>query len=178
MRRVFALGLPLAFLAAACTYDNGDADRIILDPSPPVSCGDGAQATIDVDRQIVPEAGTGLYIEYASGGHWHLQTSCDTSCDWDIIVTPEPGKQLSNVAPEALESDDSLHAFPPDSYQLSAHTTTDFDGFTFDSDPGAVVSVDAYLDGRCQPMYTYWVGDGALHVGAPSNPLSLLPSAN
>jgi hypothetical protein len=64
------------------------------------------------------------------------------------------------------------------SYQLLASTSSDIDGFSFDSTPGAAVMVDAYLGNTCALPYFFWIGDGALHSGAPTNPLVLVPSEN
>ena len=188
MRRVLFLGIPLAFLASACTYDNGDARRY-TDPSPadsPTSCGPAVESTIDVNAQIEVQAGegAGVFLEYTSGGHWQLRTSCDTlknnvSCKWDIIVTPEEGQTLSNVVATDLESTDDLRPFSADSvsYQLVAETSGDIDGFSFDSAPGAAISVDALLDDQCALPFFFWIGDGALHKGSPSNPVVLIPSS-
>ena len=186
MRRALALSIPFLFLAAACTYDNGDVQRVTVEPpAPMLECGTLASATIDVDRQIDidPAGGAGVFVEYAAGGHWHVRTSCDTgkgACAWDILVSPDTGHALSNVTPEALEVNDSLRQYDdpryPETWQLKASTSSDLDGFTFDTDPGAAVQVDALLDGSCAVNYFYWVGDGALHSGSPSNPLTLVPS--
>ena len=186
MRRAFVLGIPFVFLVAGCTYDNGDTPH--FDDTSSSVCGDAAQSSIDTDAQISVGAGlgAGIFIEYASGGHYHVRTSCDTSrsntgCNWDVIVTPEVGKTISNVVGEGLGTNDSVHPFPPDSFQLNALTTTEIDGFTFDTDPGTAISVDALLDGVCALPYFFWVGptdDGgsALHQGSPSNPLTLVPT--
>ncbi len=187
MRRALFLGLPLAFLSAACTYDNGDARRILGET--PI-CPDGAanpvQTWIDVDAQISthPGEGAGVYIEYATGGHWHLHTTCDvmkddTPCAWDIIVTPEDGRSISNVAPEDLEADtDSVRPYPgaTRSDQLVAETSDDLDGITFDTEPQTAIAVDALLGGVCALPYFFWVGEGAAHTGSPSNPLVLVPT--
>jgi hypothetical protein len=182
MRRAFVLGIPLAFLAAACTYDNGDPQRVLYSNSSTTVCGNATQATIDTGAQIDVDAGlgAGIFIEYASGGHYTVRVSCDTTrsnstCQWDVIVTPQTGA-ISNVVGQGLEGDDTVHPFSPNSYQLNAHTSTEIDGFTFDTDPGAAISVDALLDGVCAVPYFFWVGDGALHQGSPSNPLTLVPS--
>ncbi len=145
------------------------------------------QTWIDVGAQIEtrPGEGAGLFVEYAAGGHWHLRTSCDISkdnppCAWDIIVTPEDGRSISNVAPADLEAGtDSVKAYPEDlrSYQLIAETSDDLDGMTFDTQPGTAILVDVFLDGKCALPYFFWVGDGAAHVGSPSNPLVLIPTA-
>ena len=188
MHRALLLGIPLAFLASACTYDNGDARRY-TDPSPansPTSCGPSVESTIDSDGQIEVQAGegAGVFIEYTTGGHWQLRTTCDTlknnvSCKWDIIVTPQDGETLSNVLPTDLESTDDVRPFPDDtrSYQLVAETSGDTDGFSFDSAPGAAISVDTLLDDRCALPFFFWIGDGALHKGSPSNPVVLIPSS-
>jgi len=149
-------------------------------PSTPV------QSTIDADRQIEVDAGqgAGVFVEYQTGGHWLLRTSCDTAksampCKWDVIVTPEDKRSISNVVAADLEPGDSVIAYPGDdvSYQLLATTGSDIDGFSFDSDPGAGIRVDAYLDDQCALAFFFWVGDGALHSGSPTNPVDLIPSA-
>jgi hypothetical protein len=182
------LGLPLALFSAACTYDNGDARRILNESS---SCEDSpvepVQTDIDTNAQIEiqPGQGVGVYVEYAAGGHWLLRLTCDTAeknsppCPWDIIVTPEDGRSISNVVPQDLESDtDSVGTYPdyPRSYQLVAETSGDVDGISFDTEPGTAVAVDAFLDGTCALPYFFWVGDGAAHTGSPSNPLVLIPT--
>jgi len=184
MYRALAFVLPLALAASACTYDNGDAHHVLYDNGPSSSvCGDTVQSTIDTDATLVvtPGQGAGVFVEYASGGHYHVRTACDTSrsnatCLWDIIVTPEAGKVISNVVPEGLEGNDSLVPFDTASYRLVANTSTEIDGFTFDVDPGVSISVDALLDNVCATPYFFWNGDGGLHSGSPSNPLTLTPS--
>jgi hypothetical protein len=195
MRRVFALGIPFAFLVAGCTYDNGDANRALYDNPSPANCMTPTQSTIDTNAQIDPDAGIGIgvFIEYASGGHYHLRTSCDTTtshlaCHWDVILTPDVGKTITNVAPENLTGTDSVQVYAPNlapagqspSYQLLAETSTEIDGVTFDIEPGSAVSVDAYVDANqvetCALPYFFWVGDGALHQGSPSNPLIVTPT--
>ncbi len=121
MRRALFLAIPLACLSAACTYDNGDARRV-LDPTP--TCTDGAatpvQTWIDVNQQIVsePGKGAGVFIEYAAGGHWSIRTTCDfeksnTPCAWDIIVTPEDDRSISNVKPGGSGSRHGLRTALP-----------------------------------------------------------------
>jgi hypothetical protein len=188
MRRVLALSIPLLLLSAACTYDNGDVQHLVIEPgSTDVACHTDVQSTIDTGRTIDIDAGqgAGVYIEYAAGGHWHIRTSCDsdkqnTGCNWDVLVYAPVGHALSNFVPEDLEADDSLGPYDnsPGTFELNAHTTTDLDGFTFDGDPGVAVTVDAFLDNTCALPYFFWVGDGALHPGSPSNPLTLTPSSD
>lgn len=188
MSRVLFLGLALALFSAACTYDNGDARRVLDEQQTPCdgNPADPVQTEIDTDAKIEtqPGVGAGVYVEYAAGGHWLLRTTCDTQknatpCAWDIIVTPEDGRSISNVAPQGLEaSTDSVGTYPeyPRSIQLLAETGSDVDGITFDTEPGTAVAVDSFLDGACALPYVFWVGDGAAHTGAPSNPIVLIPT--
>jgi hypothetical protein len=188
MHRVLFLGLPLVLSLAACTYDNGDARRVLEEGSS--SCPDGAekilQSWIDVDAQIEtqPGEGAGLFFEYAKGGHWTLRTTCDSvktnaPCAWDVLVTPEDGRSISNVQPQGLEAPtDSVGPFLPDfpgTTHLVAETTNDIDGITFDTEPQTAISVDALLDGVCALPYFLWVDDGEARRGSTSNPLVLVP---
>jgi hypothetical protein len=189
MRKAFVLGVPFALLVAGCTYDNGDARRVLYDDS---SCSTPTTSNIDTDRQIAIDQGVGIgvFIEYASGGHYHLRTSCDTTlsrlnCHWDVIITPQAGKTITNVAGENLEGNDSVLAYVPPvtpdgqttSYRLTTETSTEIDGVTFDIEPGSAVTFDAFLDDTCALPYFFWEGDGALHQGSPSNPLTVTPTA-
>jgi hypothetical protein len=81
------------------------------------------------------------------------------------------------VAAFDLESTDSVTLGSGNQVRLVARTGKDFDGFSFQTDPGAAVQIDALLDDAPGNRYLFWVGDGALHSGAPSNPIDLVPSA-
>jgi hypothetical protein len=187
MRSRLLFGLAVLLLASGCSYDNGNRRRVYSSDSSCASSSPPAQATIDADAKlgVDPGQGAGVLVEYATDGHWQLRTSCDTlktnsDCAWDVIVTPEDGSSIVNVAGTDLEPDDELIRYPKDqvSYQLRASTSSDIDGFSFDSNPGAAVLVDAFLDDTCALSFFYWIGDGALHSGSPTNPLVLIPSAN
>jgi hypothetical protein len=187
MRSALIFGLPLLLLASGCSYDNGGKHRVYSTDSSCASSTTPAESTIDVGRKLDVDAGqgAGVFVEYATDGHWQIRTSCDTlkkssNCAWDVIVTPEDGSSIVNVAGSDLEPGDEVIPYPEDqvSYQLLASTGSDIDGFSFDSNPGAAVLVDAYLDKTCALSFFYWVGDGALHSGSPTNPLVLIPSAN
>ncbi|MES1174709.1 MAG: hypothetical protein ABUL62_10310 [Myxococcales bacterium] len=190
MRIRFSFGLPVLLLISGCSYDNGNVHRVYPSGSSGSTCPSPttpAESTIDTGRtlEVDPGQGAGVFVEYATDGHWQLRTSCDTlktssNCRWDVIVTPEDGSSIVNVVGTDLEPGDEVIPYPQDavSYQLTASTGSDIDGFSFDSNPGAAVLVDAYLDEHCALSYFYWVGDGALHSGSPTNPLVLIPSAN
>jgi hypothetical protein len=141
------------------------------------------EAAIDTDQllEIQPGDGAGAFIEYETGGFYHVTTSCDVGqggdCYWDIVVTPLADAALLSVSPFDLEGDDSVVLGSGNQVRLVAKTGKDLDGFSFQTDPGAAIEVDALLDNAAGNRYLFWVGDGALHGGAPSNPIDLVPSA-
>src|SRR6185369_12381932 len=111
------LVLLAAPLFAACGYGDhvshhGDGYPYSPDPAPVQ--GTIEQATIDTDEllDVQPGAGAGAFIEYESGGTYHVTTSCDVgeggACVWDIVVTPLADAPLLSVSPLDLESDDSV----------------------------------------------------------------------
>lgn len=146
---------------------------------------DGTAAlTIDADAEIdvSPGDNVGVLVQYASGGHWNVFTSCDTlwtdvACEFDLFITPEAGSSLFNVSSSELEGSDVIELLDDGTLHLQTTTTTSFDGITFDTDPGALVEIYMVLDGYEQPEYFYSVGDGRLQEGAPTDPVAFVPSS-
>lgn len=142
-----------------------------------------AQADIDAGEQIdvTPGEGAGVFIEYETGGTWHLFASCDTKvsntqCEWDVVATVAAGEQIDSFSGDDLETNDAI--IPIDEgIRLIATTGLDLDGFYFDAPPGSTVRFDVFLDGGPVPRFVNWVGGGALNRGAPTNPIDLEPSA-
>ncbi len=189
----------IALLIAGCGYgSDGDnsSDDVVggagygpdYDPETgpnDVACGELEHSNIDVDQEleVEPGIGAGAFIEYQADGTYRVTTSCDvnltdgTPCVWDIIVTPVDGAGITSLSPIDIEQDDALTT-DGTSVQLLASTEGDLDGFTLGTKPGATLRVDALLDGSCANRYLFWVGDGALHSGAPSNPVDLIPSSD
>jgi hypothetical protein len=175
--------LPALLALNACTY--GDhTSRHDYDDNRGNCGGETERGIIDTDQMLDVEAGSGVgvFVEYQTGGHWRIFVACDTEksgldCAFDIIAQPVGSSPITSVRPEGLERDDSLSLVGGDLAELVTRTDLDFDGFSLDTKPGAVLSVDAYLDGACT-NYVYWVGDGAVHDGAPSNPIEFEPSAD
>ncbi len=180
--------LLLAAPLAACGYGNDGHhydDQSYggggYDVSP--ACGEAEEAVIDADQalDVDPGAGAGAFVEYESGGTYRITTSCDAAeagdCYWDIVVTPLDGAPVLALSPIGLESDDTLSLAQQNSVRLVAYTGTDFDSFSIQTDPGTPLRFDGLLDNACGNRYLFWVGDGALHSGAPSNPIDLIPSA-
>ena len=173
--------LPVLLVATACGY--GDHTSRHDYGNGGGSCGSEIErGVIDTGQmlEVEPGSGVGVFVEYQTGGHWRIFVGCDTEksgfdCAFDVIAQPVGSSPITAVKPEGLERDDSLSLVGGDVAELVTRTDLDFDGFTLDTAPGAVLSVDAYLDGACT-NYVYWVGDGAVHDGAPSSPIEFQPS--
>jgi hypothetical protein len=179
------IALLFALPVVACGYGSNRHHDYYDDDYGPggggTSSQDIEQAVIDVDQllDVEPGDGAGAFIEYEAGGNYHVTTSCDVAengeCYWDIIVMPLDDSPVLSVSPIDLESDDSLTFGEGNQLRLVAKTGKDFDGFSFQTDAGAAIRVDAFLDDAPANPYLFWVGDGALRSGAPSNPIDLVP---
>lgn len=148
-------------------------------------------ALIDANQTVttMPGQGVAMVVEYASGGHWTVYTTCDTQtstnasgtpCTFEGFITAVPDStgatsQISNVTGDGIEGNDYV-----ESTDQGAHfyfeTSSDKDQMTFDADAGATIQLTMYLDGEPQPRFVYWVGDSVLHTGAPTDPINLAPN--
>lgn len=188
MRSLLRSVLPLLALTALTACDYGDDDEGDYYSA---SCGgDPSASTIDPDATLQFEAGdgAGLFVEYAADGQYFFTTTCaprdaGDGCDWDVIVTTFGEEdtdaefaRVDSISPVSFEEGDYLAVEAPDEVRYVAWTDSDFDGFVLATTPGASVRIDVLLDGGCGNGYVYWLGDGAVHEGAPSNPLDLTPS--
>src|SRR5258707_778191 len=78
---VLTLAAATAFAASAvgCIFvadDSSSGDPVVVDQNPPPSQLDSnpQQVVIDTDQTVnsQPGQGVGLFVEYATGGHWHV----------------------------------------------------------------------------------------------------------
>lgn len=179
---IFSL-MGLVSLTSACTYDDGHHRHSCYEygtcqgNDPPAT--DIAEAVIDTGSEIsvAPGAGAGAFVEYDAGGAWHVYTTCDTSCVWDIIVSTETADELQSFEPDLLDGADSIDWYTDRSVRLIAETTTGIKGLWLETKPGSTLRVDVFLDDVPAPEYIYWIGGGGMHQGSPTNPIDLTPSA-
>jgi hypothetical protein len=169
--------LVLTYLTLGCDYGGSEAT------SQGYACGEPRESTVDTGAELELEAGdgVGLLIEYLGEGQWRTRASCDTpssgyDCYWDVLVWPHDEVEFSDFTAEGLEAGDSVSREWDGALHLTWMTGADFDGVTFGATPGGALRFDALLDGYCAHPYIYWVGDGAVHTGSPSNPLDLTPT--
>ena len=151
------------------------------------------RAVIDTDQtmEIQPGKGVGLFIEYETGGVWRVRTACDTSlgtepCFFQIYAILPTTSHYPDILPES----DSCDSYGYWSYgtlnlggswyervlQFETYVTDGVGRLVFRIEPGMPVQFLVYLDFMPESRFTYWAGDGALHYGAPSNPIELEPS--
>jgi hypothetical protein len=140
------------------------------------------QSRIDSDAELAgrdPGRSVGVFIEYQSGGHFHIDLSCDTlltgyGCSWFVLAEPGKGTPFG-ITLHDLESSDGFEVLER-SVALWTYTNDDLDGISFRTMPGAALRLSVRLDEIPESRYVYWVGDGAVHTGAPTTPFDLVPS--
>jgi len=153
-------------------------------PACPSGAGSAANVSIDTDAALTTAVGegVGVFVEYQSGGHWHIWTSCDTiatggGCTFDVTAEAI-GSNVTNVRGEDLEPSDVVGSACSPAAYMSVSTGSNFDGMLFDAPAGAPIRVTAALGGALYPDLLYWVGGGVARNDAHSNPLDLTPTAN
>ncbi|WP_437489372.1 hypothetical protein WME75_10565 [Sorangium sp. So ce1014] len=160
--------------------DEDDED----DNAPPPPTDEPRLVALDTDAVLSsePGEGVGIFVEYAAGGTWKLWTTCDTNsskvvCSFDLYASVDTSSELFDIVGTDLEKTDATRLVDEGIAYLHAETGSDIDAMTFTTTEGAIVRLEAYLDGVQEPRYVYWFGDGILHEGAPSNPLDFEPTS-
>ncbi|WP_437940269.1 hypothetical protein [Sorangium sp. So ce341] len=166
-------------------HDDGDGwedDDDHNEPPPPAD--EPMLVAIDTDAALSsgPGEGVGIFVEYAAGGTWRLWTTCDTNsskvvCSFDLYASVDTSSELFDIVGTDLEKTDATRLADDGIAYLHAETGSDIDAMTFTTTEGAIVRLEAYLDGVQEPRYVYWFGDGVLHEGAPTNPIDFQPTS-
>ncbi len=141
------------------------------------------QVAIQSDQALSanPGEGVGIFVEYRSGGQWHIWTTCDTFtskavCSFDIFAGTHP-EQLQSYATDQAEGYDEVKDLGNGEIEFIADTDSDTDGLIVMTDPGAALSLEVYLDGNSAEPFVYWVSDDVIHTGAPDNPVEFIPGS-
>ena len=146
---------------------------------------------VDVDpnqtMNAAPGEGVGVFIEYKTGGHWHIWWTCDTtktgqSCGFDNVVSVASGS-ITNVTGATGQQSSSPTAPMFVSVQATTTTTANIDEMTFDTpfSPGEtpIITLDAKLGGVENGQYLFFVQRGQInggYRGMLTDPLMLEPS--
>ncbi len=191
---------------AACVFDDEPPRRLAPDPHPAYDPGAGGNegaedpgstggtgntggtpspspmlVEIDTDQTMTadPGQGVGVFIEYAAGGHWHVWWTCDTaktrqSCEFNVSASTATGN-ITNV--DARELAGGLHTTPtPSKVEAKITTSTEVHGLRFDTQPGAVITIDASVGGLKDGAFLFFVQNGQVNggwQGKLTNPLQL-----
>lgn len=182
MKGLVVLGLA-ALLALPLSGCESDVDDVACAADTNLECGGEVRtSTIDTGEgfELDPGVGVGVFVEYEGDGRYRISTTCDSrrsgyACYFDIIASVPASASIVSVEGENLE-DDALDQLDDTTVSFRSVTDYDTDGFVLITEPGASLSVDTLLDCSCGNRYVYWIGDGAIHAGAPSNPIEFVPS--
>lgn len=166
---------------------DGGIDIVTPPPTNLEPSADPVTVTIDADATLdaKPGDGVGVFVEYATGGHWNVFTTCDYNtaanpgvpCGFDIFATAlDSVDGINNPKGQDLSGKDAIAIEPGGTVHLYTENAVSLGGMTFDTAPGATVELEVYLDGSADPHYIYWVGKDVLHQGAPTDPIDLQPS--
>jgi hypothetical protein len=165
-----------------------------VDPDPPrdEQAEEVAQGTIDTDAslELVPGEGVLVGVEYTSGGTWRVSAVCDTAysdraCEFDIIVDSQDDAGIIDVERLDLDDDDRVLRLDAFALDLDWVTGRETDSVGFTTAPGASLRVSVALfdplstwwgGWSIDPRLLSWVGDGAAHWGAPTDPVDLTPA--
>ncbi len=136
--------------------------------SPAPSANPTSPLLIEVDTDqtlnVVPGDGVGVFVEYRQGGGWHLTWTCDTkksnkACNFEIAVTAASaisGAKMEGVDAQALVvKDTGLH--------MTTATGASLHGVTFQTTAGAVITVEAKVDGISDGAFLFFVQDGKVN---------------
>jgi hypothetical protein len=127
-------------------------------------------AVVDDDQTMTadPGQGVGVFIEYKTGGTWHLWWTCDTaktnqSCDFVVSATLAQGT-IANIDQSQLQGG---FIASPNASSVEAHITTsnDVDGITFQTPAGAQIEVTASVGGVTDGSFLFFVQDGKVNGG-------------
>lgn len=132
---------------------------------------------VDPNRTMTaqPGQGVGIFTEYVTGGHWHVWWTCDTSqtnldCSFDVNISTGSGA-ITRAAGEGLSTTDQLLTAGPSGIDVVTRTSTGISGVSFDTPPGAVITLDAKLNGQEDGALLFFVQSGDPGDGGPPQPL-------
>jgi hypothetical protein len=122
---------------------------------------------------VIPGGGVGVHA-FQEDGFWRFELTCDTSapCEWDLVLTTRDASVFS-VGGHVGNGDEISSGF--DWVQFVGVTTSEVDAVELETAYEAAVVVDVYLDGGPAQEFVFWVENGLIRRGAPSNPFVLLP---
>jgi hypothetical protein len=182
-RLAFAAAI-LSTLATGCLIsveDNPPPPNTSTPVEPqPVGNSGPVLARLDADKTMNAKGGdgVGVFVEYQSGGHWHIWWTCDTSltgqtCSFSHAVTGGP---FRNIKSEGAGRDAAQ------SITTQSTVSSGIGEMFFDTDAGAIITVTSSVAGadNTDGRYFFFVQDGKVNggfAGRLSNPLQFQPTS-
>ncbi|HRI67195.1 MAG TPA: hypothetical protein PK156_23290 [Polyangium sp.] len=181
--RFLAWCVGITALSGCIIVDDGDS-RNYPPPPPPPPPADPMLVNIDTNEILdaIPGDGVGVFVEYSEGGHYRVWTTCDTDtsgviCTFDVFTSVDTSSTVNATIQDNLEGADSITVQQgAGTVDLHFETDNDYDAVEIDVTPGAILRVEAFVDNVSDPRFIFWVGDGVLHQGAPTNPIDFFPT--
>jgi hypothetical protein len=132
---------------------------------------------VDTDQTMsaTPGDGVGVFVEYKTGGGWHVWWTCDTNtsnqtCNFAVKISAT--STITNVTTQGSAQASNANG------ALSFQTVTgaSIDGVTFSTNAGDTITLDATVDGAPSGSFVFFVQDGKVnggYTGKLTNPLKL-----
>jgi hypothetical protein len=199
--RAFAVGVSVLSLLVGCGVDASSSVGVGSFSAGGSSSSGGASSSggspsgptqpmlvvVDTNRTMSasPGEGVGVFTQYATGGHWNVWWTCDTSktglpCAFDVTVSVTSGT-IANVTGQSRATTDGVTS-TSQSLEATTTTTTGVDGVTFDtvvaSGATPIITLDAKVGGVEDGSYLFFVQDGVIngnYPGSLTDPLMLEP---
>jgi hypothetical protein len=189
LRAIFAILVPCCLAAGCFVESRGHYDPGSLAPAPSLCTTSGGYgSTVPVNPgpnppTAAPGERAGVFVEYASGGHWHVQMICDSllpssggqACTYDIWAQVIGGT-VANLAGEGLGPNDLVGTVGSDTARLSVDTSTEVDGMRFDAPPGATVRLSMLLGNEACVGFIFYRSGVPAMVDDVGNPVDLVPT--
>jgi hypothetical protein len=179
------------FYGGGSTSTDGYDDGGITGDGAPSSTPMLAKIDPNGTMKQTPGQGIGVFTQYAPGGHWYVWWTCDTNlsddtCPYTIDLSVAHG-DITNATSEGFAPTDDLSGGGtdgggtdgggtdadggtpqiPGSPSITAQTltTTTVQGVRFDTEPGAIVTLSAALNGEYSGSFLFFVQDDRVNGG-------------
>jgi hypothetical protein len=136
---------------------------------------------VDTDGTLMEAGGqgVGVFVEYQAGGRWQVSWTCDTSvtnlpCAFQVGVSVTTGSITGTEGPSAAE----LSQTSAEEITVATTTTAGEDGVSFETTPGATITLNASMNGMENGSYLFFVQDNQVnggYKGMLTDPLMLVP---
>jgi len=170
MRHWALAGLTGALLTISCALHGGGNNN-----DPPTST-QPLTVVVDTNQTMNVQGGqgVGVFVQYATGGHWHVFWACDTTlsglpCDYQLKIT---GTSLANPKTSQFDKTDALDSATTDQLVATSHVTTGVAAVDFDAKPGADMKIDLTMSGLRTGEFFFFVQNGQVNGNFPGDKLT------